>query len=163
VLIDLAIPTINGIAATRMIRAELPDTQVIIMTGVHENTSAIESIRAGAVAYLPKDCRIEDLLRSIRDADTGQVVLPAQAAARLVHEAGRHEVLSHRETEVLCLVARGLANKQVARELGITPSTVKCHVSGILTKLGLPSRTQVALYAARTGLVSLEDVRTDVL
>ena len=67
-----------------------------------------------------------------------------------------HEVLSHRETEVLCLVARGLANKQVARELGITPSTVKTHVNGILSKLRLPSRTQAALYAARTGLVALD-------
>jgi len=162
VLIDLSIPTVNGISATRMIRAELRDTQVIVMTGVNEDASAIESIRAGAVAYLAKDSRIEELLRSIRGAGAGQVALPAQAAARLVRPVGRHEVLSHRETEVLYLVARGLANKQVARELGITQSTVKSHVSGILAKLGLPSRTQGALYAARTGLVALDHRSTDV-
>ena len=74
---------------------------------------------------------------------------------------GRHELLSQRETEILYLVARGLANKQVARDLGIAESTVKCHVTAILTKLGLPSRTQVALYAARTGLLALDCPTTD--
>jgi two-component system, NarL family, response regulator LiaR len=161
VLIDLAMPTVDGIAATRMIRAELRDTQVIVMTGVDDDAFAIEAIRAGAAAYLLKDSRIEDLLRAIRGAGAGQVALPAQAAARMVRLAGRHEVLSHRETEVLYLVARGLANKQVARELGITESTVKTHVSGILAKLGLPSRTRVALYAARTGLIALDHLGSE--
>jgi NarL family two-component system response regulator LiaR len=162
VLIDASIPTVSGVVVVRMIREELRNTQVIVMTGLDEDAAAIEAIRAGAVAYLPKDSRTEDLLRSIRGAGAGQVALPAQAAARLVRLVGRHELLSHRETEVLCLVARGLANKHVARELGITQSTVKSHVSGILTKLGLPSRTQVALYAARTGLVALERLGTSV-
>ena len=156
VLIDLSIPTVDGISATRMIRAELRDTQVVVMTGVHEDTPAIEAIRAGAAAYLLKDARIDDLLRTIRGAGAGQVALPAQMAARMVRLVGGRDVLSQRETGVLCLVARGLANKQVARELGITESTVKTHVSGILSKLGLPSRTQVALYAARTGLIALD-------
>jgi two-component system, NarL family, response regulator LiaR len=156
VLIDLSIPTVGGIAATRIIRAELADTQVIVMTGANEDAAAIESIRAGAVAYLPRNVRIEELLWSLRRASDGQVILPARAAARIVQSMGRNEALSRRETDVLYLVARGLANKQVARELGITQSTVKCHVSGILGKLGLPSRTQIALYAARTGLVALE-------
>ena len=145
-----------------MIRAELRDTHVIVMTGVDEDTSANEAIRAGAAAYLQKDAPIEDLLRSIRGASAGQVVLPAQAAARLVRQGGRHEALSQRETEVLGLVARGLANRQVSRELGITPSTVKCHVSGILTKLGLPSRTQVALYAVKAGLSASERFDMDL-
>jgi NarL family two-component system response regulator LiaR len=161
VLIDLSIPTVNGISATRMIRAELPGTQVIVMTGVDEDASTFEAIRAGAAAYLLKDSRTEELLRTIRGVDAGQVALPAQVAARMVRLVGRHEVLSHRETEVLCLVARGLANKQVARELGITQSTVKSHVSGIIAKLGLPSRTQLALYAARTGLVALDHLGRD--
>jgi two-component system, NarL family, response regulator LiaR len=155
VLIDLSIPTVDGISATRMIRAELRDTHVVVMTGVHEDTSAIEAIRAGAAAYLLRDARIDDLLRTIRGAGTGQVALPAQMAARMVRLVGGHDVLSHREIDVLSLVARGLANKQVARELGITESTVKTHVSHILSKLELPSRTQLALYAARTGLVAL--------
>ena len=170
VLIDLSIPTLNGISAARMIRAELRNTQVIVMTGVDEDASAIEAIRAGAAAYLLKDARIDGLLRTIRGAGTGQVTLPAQTAARMVRLVGGHEVLSHREIEVLCLVARGLANKQVARELGITESTVKTHVSRILSKLGLPSRTQLALYATRTGLIALDHLgseaavgKTDVL
>ena len=161
VLIDLAVPVVDGITATRMIRAELRDTQVIVMTGAHEDVSAIEAIRAGAVGYLLKNARIDDLLRTIRGAGAGQVALPAQTAARMLRLVGGHEVLSHRETDVLYLVARGLANKQVARELGITESTVKTHVSGILSKLGLPSRTQIALYAARTGLVALDRLGSD--
>jgi DNA-binding NarL/FixJ family response regulator len=156
VLIDLSISTVNGISATRMIRAELPDTQVVVMNGVDADASAIEAIRAGAVAYLLEDSRIDELLRTIRGAGAGQVGLPAQTAARMVRLVGGHDVLSYRQTEVLYLVARGLANKQVARELGITVSTVKTHVSGILSKLALPSRTQLALYAARTGLMALD-------
>ena len=156
VLIDLSMPTVDGISATRMIRAQLRDTQVIVMTGVDAGVSAIEAIRAGAAAYLLKDARIDELLRTIRGVGAGQVALPAQMAARMIRLMGGQDVLTHRETEVLHLVARGLANKQVARELGITESTVKAHVSGILSKLGLPSRTQIALYAARTGLVALD-------
>jgi DNA-binding NarL/FixJ family response regulator len=156
VLIDLSITTVDGISATRMIRAELRDTQVVVTSGVDEDTSAIEAIRAGATAYLLKDARIGDLLRTIRGAGAGQVALPAQMAARMVRLVGGHDVLSQREIDVVSLVARGLANKQVARKLGISESTVKTHVSGILSKLGLPSRTQLALYAARNGLVALD-------
>lgn len=156
VLIDLLMPEVDGIAATRMIRAELPDTQVVVMAGVDEDTSAIESIRAGASAYLLKETRTEALLRAIRGAGAGQIALPAQAAARMVQLDSRPDALSERETEVLRLVARGLANKQIAGQLGIAQSTVKSHVGRILEKLGLLTRTQVALYAARTGLVALE-------
>jgi two-component system, NarL family, response regulator LiaR len=151
VLIDQSIPTVDGISATRMIRAELRDTHVVVMTGVNADLSAVEAIRAGAAAYVLNDAPIDDLLRTIRAAGTGQVTLPAQTV-RLV---GGHDVLSRRQTEILRLVARGLPNKQVARELRITESTVKTHVSHILSKLELPSRTQLALYAARTGLVAL--------
>lgn len=161
VLIDLAMPTIDGISATRTIRAELRDTHVVIMMGIDEDAIAMEAIRAGAAAYLLKDARIEDLLRAIRGAGAGQVALPAQAAARMVRLVGRHELLSQRETEVLYLVARGLANKHVARELGITESTVKTHVSVILAKLGLPTRTQLAFYAARTGLIALDHLGSE--
>ena len=155
VLIDQSIPTVDGISATRMIRAELRDTHVIVMTGVDADLSAVEAIRAGAAAYLLKEAPIDDLLRTIRAAVTGQVTLPAQTASQMVRVMGGHDVLSRRQTEILRLVARGMANKQVARELGITESTVKTHVSHILSKLELPSRTQLALYAARSGLVAL--------
>jgi DNA-binding NarL/FixJ family response regulator len=156
VVIDLLLPDLDGISATRAIRAELPRTEVVVMTGVNEDSSAIESIRAGAIAYLPKDTRTDVLLRTIRTAGEGQVMLPAQAATRLVRVVGRQDALSEREAEVLRLVARGMPNKQIARELGIAQSTVKSHVGSIFGKLGLLSRTQVALYAARTGLVALE-------
>ena len=161
VLIDMGIQTCDAVAVTRMIRSELPDTHVIVISGGNDDVSAVESVRAGATAYLRREARIEDLLRAIRSAVAGQVVIPARAVARLLHSMGRHQALSERETEVLNLVARGLANKQVARDLGIAESTVKCHVSGILNKLGLPSRTQIALYAARTGLLALDCPTTD--
>jgi DNA-binding NarL/FixJ family response regulator len=163
VLIDLSIPIVDGISATRTIRAELRDTQVIVMAGVDADASAIESIRAGAAAYLLEDARIDDLLRTIRVAGAGQVALPAQTAARMVRLISGDEALSRRETEVLSLVARGLANKEVARELGVTRSTVKAHVSGMLSKLGLPSRTQLALYAVRTGLVALDRLGSETV
>ena len=155
-LVDLLLPAPGGIAVTRMIRADVPETQVVVMTGVDEDAAAIEVIRAGAVAYLSKDAPVEELLRAIRGAGAGQVALPAEAAVRLMRVLGRRGALSEREAEVLRLVARGLVNKQIARELGVSLSTVKAHVSNILSKLSLPTRTQLALYAARTGLVALE-------
>jgi two-component system, NarL family, response regulator LiaR len=159
VMIDLQMPRIDGITATRTIRAELPDTQVV-MTGVNEDAPVIQSIRAGACAYVPMDARIEVVLRAIRGARAGQVALPAHAAAELVRVIGRPDALSARESAVLRLVAHGMANKQIARELGITASTVKSHVYSIFGKLGLLSRTQAALYAARTGLVAFEQPTT---
>ena len=137
VVIDQLMPEVDGISATRMIRADLPNTEVVVMTGLDEDASAVESIRAGAIAYLLKDTRVEVLLRAIRGAGAGQVAMPAQAAARLVRVVGRQEALSERESEVLRLVALGMANKQIARELGIAQSTVKSHVGSIFGKLGL--------------------------
>lgn len=156
VLIDRSLPGLDGLSSTRMIRAELPRTQVIVMTGDAADASAVEAIRAGAAAYLLRSFRLDDLLRAIRGAGAGQVLLPAQSAARMARVVDGHDVLSQRETEVLRLVVHGMANKEAARELGVTLSTVKAHVSRILSKLGLPSRTQLALYAVRTGLVVLD-------
>ena len=161
VLIDMGIQTCDAIAVTRMIRSELRDTQVIVVSGGNDAVSAVASVRAGAAAYLRREARIEELLQAIRSVVAGQAVLPARAVARLLRSMGRYQALSQRETEVLYLVARGLGNKQVARQLSIAESTVKCHVTAIHTKLGLPSRTQIALYAARTGLVALDTPRTD--
>jgi DNA-binding NarL/FixJ family response regulator len=156
VAIDLLMPELDGISATRAIRSELPDTYVVVMAGIDEDAPAVEAIRAGASAYLPREARTDTLLRAIRGASTGQVELSSHAAARLVAVVGRHDVISERETDVMRLVARGKANKQIARELNIAQSTVKSHVGSLLSKLGLLSRTQLALYAARTGLVALE-------
>ena len=162
ILIDLSMPTVDGIAATRQIRSDLPTTQIIVTSGVDEDAVGVEAIRAGAAAYLLKDARIEDLSRAIRGAGAGQVALPARMAARLARPVGGQDVLSHREAEIVHLVAHGLPNKQVGRELGIRESTVKTHMSGILSKLGLTSRTQLALYAARNGLAALDHLGSDV-
>jgi DNA-binding NarL/FixJ family response regulator len=116
-------------------------------------------VRAGAIGYRLKDTKVQDLLRAVRAAAAGQVQLAPQAAARLVREVRapeQPEGLSERETEVLRLLARGRANKEIARDLGITEKTVKTHVSSILGKLGVQSRTQAALHAGRIGLVALD-------
>ena len=163
VLMDLVMPVMDGLAATRIIRAELPETEVIALTSVVEDASVIEAVRSGAIGYLLKDTRLQDLRRAIRAAAAGQVQLSPQAAARLVREVRAPESepaegLSRRETEVLRLLARGRANKEIARDLSIAEKTVKAHVSNILGKLGLQSRTQAALYAGRIGLVELDQL-----
>jgi DNA-binding NarL/FixJ family response regulator len=119
------------------------------------------AIRAGAIGYLLKNTEAEELHRAIKSASEGKVHLSPEAAARLVREVqipGSPEALTERETAVLRLVARGQANKQIARELQIGEQTVKTHVSSILSKLQLRSRTQAALFAAERGLVSAGDL-----
>ena len=161
VLMDLLMPELDGIAATQIIRRELPDTEVIALTSVLEDASVVGAVRAGAIGYLLKDTRAQELRQAIKSAAAGQVQLSPQAAARLMREVvapERPEALSERETDVLRLLARGLANKEIARELSIAEKTVKSHVSSILGKLGVQSRTQAALYAGRIGLVPLDQL-----
>jgi DNA-binding NarL/FixJ family response regulator len=161
VLMDLLMPGIGGVAATKMIRTEMPDVEVIALTSVLADEAVTGAIRAGAIGYLLKNTESDELRRAIKSAAAGQVHLSPEAAARLVREVqipGNPEALTERETAVLRLVARGQANKQVARELGIQEQTVKTHVSNILGKLQLQSRTQAALYAVERGLVSAADL-----
>jgi DNA-binding NarL/FixJ family response regulator len=160
VLMDLLMPVMDGISATKAIRKEIPDTEVIALTSVLEDASVMGAMRAGAIGYLLKDTRADELCRSIKAAAAGQVQLSPQAATRLMREVQSPqspENLTERETGVLCLLALGRANKEIALELGIGEKTVKTHVSNILAKLGVPSRTQAALHAVRIGLVSLEE------
>ena len=165
VLMDLLMPVMDGIDATREIREELPDTEVVALTSVLEDAAVTGAIRAGAIGYLLKTTDADELCEAIKAAAAGQVRLAPEAAARLMREVrspaspeALAEPLTERETEVLKLIARGKANKQIARELFVAMSTVKTHVNNLYRKLDVGSRTQAALYAARVGIVSTEEI-----
>jgi two-component system, NarL family, response regulator LiaR len=161
VLMDLLMPVMDGITAIENIRATLPDIEVLAVTSVLEDTAVIRAIRAGAIGYMLKDTQADELCRAIKAAAAGQVQLSPEAASRLLREVRAPEspeALTDRETDVLRLLARGLANKEIAQQLSIGEKTVKTHVSHILSKLGVASRTQAALYAARVGLVPAGEV-----
>lgn len=156
VLMDLLMPVLDGIAATEALRRELPETEVLALTSVLEHASITSAIRAGAIGYLLKDTKAADLRRAIKAAAAHQVQLSPAVAVQLMRELrmpDQHKPLTEREAEVLRLIAGGRSNKEIARDLGIGEETAKSHVSNILSKLGLASRTQAALYAIRTGLV----------
>jgi two-component system, NarL family, response regulator LiaR len=164
VLMDLLMPELDGIAATQQIRRQLPDVEVLALTSVLDDEKVVGALRAGAIGYLLKDSKPAELRQAIKAAAAGQVQLAPKAAARLVREVvspDRPESLSERELDVLRLLARGHANKQIARELSIAEKTVKSHVSSILGKLGVQSRTQAALYAGRVGLVPIDQLGSD--
>jgi two-component system, NarL family, response regulator LiaR len=160
VLMDLLMPVMDGLTAIARIRAEVPGVAVLALTSVLEDASVGEAVRAGAIGYLLKDTDADELRRAIVAAAQGQVQLAPEAAARLVREVAAPPApadpvpLTPRETDVLRLIARGLANKQIARELGVGEKTVKTHVSNVLMKLGVESRTQAALEAVARGLVA---------
>ena len=161
VVMDLLIPVMSGIEATAAIRRELPDTEVLALTSVLEDASVVGAVRAGAIGYLLKDTKAEALCQAIKAAAAGQVQLTPKAAARLMQAVSSPESpeeLTERETEVLRLLAQGQSNKQIAHSLQIAEKTVKTHVSNILGKLGVQSRTQATLYAVRIGLVSAGSV-----
>ncbi len=161
VLMDLLMPRMDGIAATEAIRAELPEVEVVALTSVLEDAAVSGAIRAGAIGYLLKDTKAEALCLAIKGAAAGQVQLAPEAAARLMREVRipeSPEALTERETAILKRVARGEANKEIARSLFVEERTVKSHVSSILKKLGVKSRTQAALHAVRTGLVTVDEL-----
>ncbi|MBP7693859.1 MAG: response regulator transcription factor [Anaerolineales bacterium] len=159
VLMDLLMPVMDGITAIGILRRDLPETEVIALTSVLEDEKVVGAVRAGAIGYLLKDTQADELCRAIKAAAAGQVQLSPQAAARLMREVKAPEspeTLTERETEVLRLLAKGQSNKEIAQTLVIGEKTVKTHVSNILAKLSVPSRTQAALYAVRIGLVSAD-------
>ena len=160
VLMDLLMPVMDGITAIGRLRKELPDIEIVALTSVLEDTAVMGAIRAGAIGYLLKDTEADELRKAIKAAAAGQVQLSPMVAARLMKEVrvpDSPESLTERETEVLRLLAKGCSNKEIAQTLSIGEKTVKTHVSNILAKLGVPSRTQAALYAVRIGLVSLDE------
>jgi NarL family two-component system response regulator LiaR len=162
VLMDLVMPELDGVEATRAIRAASPSTKVIVLTSFDDDEKVFPAIKAGAAGYLLKDVHPAELAEAVRKASRGEALLAPSVAARLMQEVagegGRPagNDLTERELEVLRLIARGQANKGIARELGVSEKTVKTHVSNILAKLHLADRTQAALYAVREGLAELE-------
>ena len=161
VLMDLLMPVMDGFRAIAAIRAEAPNVEVVALTSVLDDEQVVVAVRAGAIGYVLKDARGPELKDAIRAAAAGRVHLAPGAAARLLREVRAPptpEALTERETDVLRMVSLGLANKEIARRLGIGDGTVKTHVSSVLGKLGLQSRTQAALHAVRIGLVRPDEV-----
>ena len=159
VLMDLLMPEMDGIAATAAIKERWPDIEVVALTSFIEEDKIHGALQAGATGYLLKDAAATEVAAAIRAAHQGEMHL-APAVARRLAESLRAptrekpiEPLTEREREVLRLVAHGKANKEIARQLEISERTVRTHVSSILGKLGLVSRTQAALYAVREGLI----------
>jgi NarL family two-component system response regulator LiaR len=158
VLMDLAMPRLDGVGAMRELRRRLPDCRVIVLTSYADDDRLLPAVQAGAAGYLLKNVEPRELARAVRAAHAGEAILDPSVAARLVEAlAGeRHpqEQLTPREREVLGLIVRGMANKRIALELGVSEKTVKAHVGRVLAKLGVTDRTQAALHAVRVGLVA---------
>jgi NarL family two-component system response regulator LiaR len=161
ILMDLLMPGMDGVEATRRIKQISPHTQIIILTSYHDDEHIFPAIRAGALSYVLKNIGPAELTEVVRKAAMGEAVLNSQVAARLVQEfrgAGNEAPnpfveLSDREMEVLRLIAEGQRNADIADELVISEKTVKNHVSNILSKLHLADRTQAAVYAWREGIM----------
>ena len=162
VLMDLVMPDMDGVEATRQVRRLSPHTQVIVLTSYHDDEHIFPAIRAGALSYLLKDVGPDDLADAVRKAARGEAVLHPRVAARVIQElhglSDREPLapfadLTERELEVLRLIAEGLSNAEIAQRLVISEKTVKSHVSNILSKLHLADRTQAAVYAWKQGLM----------
>jgi DNA-binding NarL/FixJ family response regulator len=152
---DLSMPDMGGVEATRRLLAGHPDLQVVVLTSFSDQDQVLDAVDAGAVGYLLKDADPADLLEGVRAAAAGQSPLDPKVARTLLTRRttqGPQDQLSDREREVLTLVADGLANKQIARHLSITERTVKAHLTSIFQRIGVTDRTQAALWAERNGL-----------
>jgi DNA-binding NarL/FixJ family response regulator len=159
-LLDLEMPNMDGVEATRRIRSVSPETSVVAFTSFSDRDRIVRALDAGAVGYLLKDAEPTVLHDAILAAARGESPLDPKAAAELLAERSTPaplERLSVREREVLILVAEGSANKQIARQLGISEKTVKGHLTNIFQALGVGDRTQAALWAERNGLLRSED------
>jgi NarL family two-component system response regulator LiaR len=161
VLMDLVLPGMNGIEATRQIKRISPRTQVVVLTSFYEDSNIFPALRAGATSYTLKDIRSTELVEIIRKAAQGESVLHPRVATRVIHEVreAKRAVppsfadLTERELDVLRLIAEGQANTAIAEKLVISEKTVKGHVSNILSKLQLEDRTQAAVMAWQQGLM----------
>ena len=178
VLLDINLPSMNGLQVTREIKASLPDTAVINLTAYHDEEQIIHAIRAGASAYYPKEVMPDLLIFAVRQVNRGQYVIDDKVISkseveswlirqfdRLATVGGTDESrfipLSSREMEILQHAARGSSNKEIAHALQISQQTVKNHISSILRKLDVKDRTEAAVYALRHGWIRLEDTKPD--
>jgi DNA-binding NarL/FixJ family response regulator len=160
-LMDLVMPEVDGVTAIAAIKRAHPGVRIIALTTFADTDLVLGAVQAGADGYLLKDVDVQELARAIRTVHGGQPYLHPEATRHLLQATARPEQpserLTGREQEVLALLARGLTNRQIADSLTISEKTVSVHVSNMLSKLGLASRTQAALYAARIGLVPPDD------
>ena len=157
ILMDMFLPAMDGAATTQAIRQRFPQIQVIMLTSFKEGKLIKNALAAGAIGYLLKDVSADDLVRAIRAAHAGRATLSPEAAQALVEESNLPPVpgldLTEREREVLALMIEGLNNVQIAGRLTVSPSTIKSHVSNILSKLGVASRTEAVTLALRNGII----------
>jgi len=154
VLMDLSMPVVDGVEGTRRIRATHPQLPVVILTSFSERDRILDAIDAGAVGYLLKDAEPDELVRGVRSAAQGESPFSPKAAKALLSLGSQRKAgeLTVREREVLAALSAGLANKQIARRLGISEKTVKTHLTRVFSRIGVQDRTQAALWAERNGL-----------
>jgi NarL family two-component system response regulator LiaR len=164
VLMDLVMPGMDGVEATRKVKDVSPRSQIIVLTSYHQDEHIFPALQAGAISYLLKDVKAGKLVEAIRRAAQGEATLHPRVAARVIQafrggdldQSSPFTALTERELEVIKLIARGLTNRKIAEELVISEGTVKGHVSNILSKLHLADRTQAAVYAWQEGIVRRE-------
>lgn len=177
ILMDVNLPQVNGLQATRELTTERNDLAVIILTAYHDDEQMLHAVRAGAYGYFPKEVAPSELLNAIRTVSQGnyvindEVLAKPQVASWLINQFEAIQVnsddapeetfraLSTREMEILKLITRGLSNKEIAKALGISRQTVKNHMTSILRKLAVNDRTQAAVYALRRGWIRLQDTK----
>lgn len=161
VLMDLVMPEMDGVQATRIVKAQSPRSQVLVLTSYHEDEQIFPAIRAGALSYLLKGMSLPELANAVRKAARGEAVMHSRVAARVAQELNGlpqkvrtlYNNLTEREREVLRLIAEGYANAEIAAHLVVSEKTVQSHVHNILSKLHVADRTQAAVYAWRSGVV----------
>lgn len=173
VIMDIAMPKLNGIEATQRIKAMNPATAVLVLTAYDDDQYVFAFLEVGAAGYLLKDVSTADLIRAIREVHAGESVLHPTVARKVIdhfsHQAradtqqdsGALEELTSREMEALTLAAKGMTNREIADRLTISVRTVQVHLSNIFSKLGVGSRTEAVLHALRKGWITLEDTRRD--
>jgi DNA-binding NarL/FixJ family response regulator len=161
VLMDLKMPVMNGVEATRRIRTKHPEVKVLVLTTYADDEWVFDAIQAGAGGYLLKDAPRDDIIKAIRGTAAGKTYLDPSVAGKVLHQASSHQtqpttnitdLLTDRETEVLRLIARGLSNRDISGRLFLSEGTVRNLVSSILAKLGITDRTQAAVIAIQHGL-----------